>query len=79
MSANSFDLKRKGDKLPFCHQVRNKMKESRKNEERDFFYISIQIHEQSLYKRFLEEKNIKKASQVRFIIRSSIPFCRHGC
>ena len=48
-----------------------------KNE--DFFYISVQIYVQGIYKWFFEEKFIKKASQVRFIPRSSIRFCRRGC
>ena len=48
-----------------------------KNE--DFFYISVHIYEQGIYKWFFEEKSVKKASQVRFITRSSVPFCSHGC
>ena len=46
---------------------------------KDFFCISVQIYEQGIYKWLFEEKSIKKASQVRFIPRSSIPFCRRGC
>ena len=51
-----YKKKRKGDKLPFCDQVRNKIKESLKNEERGFLlYFSSNLWARNISMIFWRE------------------------